>query len=64
MSEEFQDSLRRIKKREEEYRLFHPKSYTDRAFDEIADRCLRRPENDYGKNYSQDFLRRYGLRDE
>lgn len=39
-------------------RLADPKTPGQQYFDDIID-SLRRPENNYGQAYSQDFIRRY-----
>jgi hypothetical protein len=56
---DFDDSFQRLEKRQQERELYHPKTYTEKSCDELLD-SMRKPENDFGKGYSQDFLRRYG----
>lgn len=48
----------RLDRREEHHRIDNPPTSGQRYIESIVD-SLRTPENNYGKAYSQDFLRRY-----
>lgn len=57
-SDRVENQHERIDRRDEYRRIHNPPTSGQRYFESIID-SVRTPENNYGKAYSQDFLRRY-----